>query len=157
MARTIQLSDATYRRLLRQALSFGDTPEDVINRLLEVVGDGDPLRREEIRKVIRETKESPRSATGSLLPEREYWKPILRSIVEAGGSATASDVIDAVGEQLKDSLTPRDFDRLEMGEIRWRNRARFARLRMTELGLLSSPHRGTWGITDSGRAYLEEN
>jgi restriction endonuclease Mrr len=56
---------------------------------------------------------------------------------------------------MQDVLTPRDFEPLKSGEIRWRNRARFARLRMKELGLLSdSSHRGIWEITESGRQYL---
>jgi restriction endonuclease Mrr len=74
------------------------------------------------------------------------------------GSAPSNDVVDALEEQMKDALTPRDFERLESGEVRWRNRARFARLRMKEQGLLSdSSHRGVWEITSMGSAYLKLN
>ena len=74
---------------------------------------------------------------------------------QSNGAAAASDVIETLGEQMQDVLTPRDYETLAMGEVRWRNRARFARLRMTERGLLSSTsHRGIWEITELGREYL---
>ncbi|HEY6551643.1 MAG TPA: winged helix-turn-helix domain-containing protein [Solirubrobacterales bacterium] len=150
---TIELSDATYRRLLRRSTAFGDTPEDVILRLLEEAGDGDPLRREEIKEAGRK---APRATPGSILPEREYWRPILSVLVERGGSAPASDVIEAVGERLKGSFTPLDLEQLDTGAVRWRNRTRFARLRMTQQGLLErTSHRGIWEITDDGRTYLK--
>lgn len=55
-------------------------------------------------------------------------------------------------------LKERDRETLRNGEVRWRNRARFARLRMKERGLLSdTSHRGIWEITELGRAYLKLN
>lgn len=98
-----------------------------------------------------------RATPGSILPEREYWVPILQILREAGGSAQANDVIDALGPRMEHRLTPGDYEVLRMGEIRWRNRARFARLRMRERGLLSdeSP-RGIWEITSAGDRYLSE-
>jgi restriction endonuclease Mrr len=81
---------------------------------------------------------------------------MLEVIEQVGGAAAANAVIDALGERMKGLLTPRDYEILGMGEVRWRNRARFARLRMTEQGLLSSTsHRGVWEITNAGRQYLK--
>lgn len=75
--------------------------------------------------------------------------------MEAGGEAPATDVIDALGDRMRSMLTQRDYESLSMGEVRWRNRARFARLRMTEQGLLSaSSPRGIWELTDLGRKHL---
>jgi hypothetical protein len=149
---TIELSDATYRRLLSRLTVFGETPEDVVRRLLDEAGAPDP-RREAIKEILR--KNQTRATPGSILPEREYWKPILSIIAERGGSAPAGDVIEALGERLKDSFTPLDLEQLDTGAVRWRNRARFARLRMTQQGLLSSTSpRGIWGITEAGRAYI---
>jgi hypothetical protein len=151
---TIELTQATYHRLLRRSTTFDDTPEGVIGRLLD--------RTESAGTPPAESDQTdqptvPRATPGSILPEREYWRPILNVIVEAGGSAGANDVIEALGERMKDVLKPRDRDLLKLGEMRWRNRARFARLRMREQGLLSdaSP-RGVWEITDAGRRYLEK-
>jgi restriction endonuclease Mrr len=110
----------------------------------------------EIKDSLRQSQS--RAAPGSILPEHEYWKPMLEFIVEAGGSAPAGEVIGALGERLRGSLTSRDQERLETGEVRWRNRVRFARLRMTQQGLLSdaSP-RGVWQVTDAGRSYLDSD
>lgn len=90
-----------------------------------------------------------------LLPEGEYWLPILQIIAEAGGAKRGRDVISALESRLADRLTERDHDKLEMGEVRWMNRARFARLRMKELGLISNESpRGVWEITEKGREYM---
>ena len=146
----IDLSTPAYRRLLGQAVSFDDTPEDVIQRLLDGAEGTDAVQPEGVRRPPR-----TRAAPGSILPEREYWRPILTILAEAEGSAPANDVIDALEDRMESVLTPNDFEVLKMGEVRWRNRARFARLRMREQGLLSAEsHRGVWEITDAGRRYL---
>jgi hypothetical protein len=145
----ILLSESAYQRLLRRAVSFEDSPEDVILRLLEQAEDpNDPTP-------VRVREQTPRAAPGSVLPVSGYWIPILELLDEAGGSAPSNDVIEQLEGRMKDLLTSRDFEPLKSGEIRWRNRARFARLRMKERGLLSdASHRGVWEITDAGREYL---
>jgi hypothetical protein len=93
---------------------------------------------------------------GSILPEREYERPILRSLVEMGGSASAKAVTDRVGELLDSRLTLTDRETNRSGEVRWRNRAAFARLRLVERGLLrSDSRRGVWEISPGGREALE--
>ncbi|HWI95285.1 MAG TPA: winged helix-turn-helix domain-containing protein [Solirubrobacterales bacterium] len=149
----IELSSSVYQRLLRKATSFDDTPEDVIGRLLDETGAGDPDTNSSA--LLRNQAPAP---PGSILPVGAYWLPILGILAEAGGSAAANDVIDALAERMGDELKDRDRETLRNGEVRWRNRARFARLRMKERGLLSktSP-RGVWEITDLGATYLRLN
>jgi hypothetical protein len=147
--KSIEVSESTYRRLLAQISSFEDTAEDVIKRLLAEA-------EEEIKTQGQRAQRKPRATPGSILPEGEYWRPILSIIDAAGGSAPAREVIEELGERLRGRLTARDMEPIEMGELRWRNRARFARLRMIEQGLLSNDSpRGIWEITDAGRAYLD--
>jgi predicted CopG family antitoxin len=144
----IELSADVYRRLLERVTSFSDTAEDVIVRLL------DAAEREETGSVSS-YRQGSRANPGSILPEREYWRPILRIVEAAGGSAVADDVIETLEAEMRDVFKARDLDRLKTGEVRWRNRARFARLRMREQGLLSdTSHRGIWEITEAGREYL---
>ena len=163
MTRTIELSDATYERLLRHIESFEETPDDVVRRILD---ERDKTSGHYVDAVSRNAvtddvtpghaNRTERAAPGSILPEREYWRPILEFILEQGGAAPANDVIEEVGRRLRDRLTDMDYEQLDMGETRWRNRARFARLRMREQGLLSaSSHRGIWEITARGRQYLK--
>lgn len=145
----ILLSEPTHQRLLRHITSFEDTAEDVITRLLDQV--------EGTEVTVDAPSEPPRAAPGSVLPVRGYWVPILQILVERGGAAPANDVIEALEGRMRDILTPGDFKPLNSGEIRWRNRARFARLRMKERGLMSdTSHRGVWEITAAGREFLDQ-
>jgi hypothetical protein len=60
--------------------------------------------------------------------------------------------VDAVGEALNGQLTDADKEPLKSGDIRWKNRAAFVRLRLIETGDLNGQApRGTWQITDQGR------
>jgi hypothetical protein len=144
----IDISEDTHRRLLARVRSFDDTPDDVIRRLLDDEVESEPPSPSRIG--------SRRAPPGSILPEREYWRPML-AIIDAtpGGRMAANDVIEEVGRVLRDRFTTRDLEELEMGEVRWRNRVRFARLRMKEAGLLNgAAPRGVWEITVRGREYL---
>lgn len=139
----IEISDELYEELLRRIISFGETAEEVVQRMLNDAEDTD------------QKPKSLRATPGSILPEREYWRPILSVLVDAGGSGPANDVINALWERMSDLFKPLDLERLDMGEVRWRNRARFARLRMTQQGLLDGKApRGIWTITEAGREYL---
>ena len=145
--RSIELSDSTYDRLLKLVVSFEDRPEDVILRLLDT--------EESTTSPESDFTPGGRAAPGSILPVEDYWVPVLQVLVEAGGEAPSNDVIDALEEKMGDLLSDRDRGRHESGEVRWRNRARFARLSMKERGLISdTSRRGIWAITDRGRKYL---
>jgi len=145
----IEISPRTNERLFELAQSFEDTAEAVIERLLD----------EAEHPSKRSGEEAPPNppVEGELLPEGDYWLPILEILAERGGASRGRDVIEALGERLRSNLLPRDYEVLRMGEVRWRNRARFARLRMKEQGLISdeSP-RGIWEITEEGRRYLNQ-
>lgn len=145
--REISLSDHTYDRLLRRVESFEDSPDAVVERLL------DEVERAESPPSDGDAERAP---AGSLLPEGEYWQPILRIVADAGGSARAGEVIHVLEKELDERFTDLDRQRLNTGELRWKNRARFARLRMCNRGLLSDATRGVWAITEDGRRFLEE-
>jgi hypothetical protein len=70
-------------------------------------------------------------------------------------SQPTSEVLDALGQRLGDSLMPADHEKLASGIIRWQNRAQFVRLRLTERGdMQKGSPRGLWEITDQGRDRL---
>jgi len=144
----IEISEETNERLLEYVRQLGEPADVVLNRVLDVAerqsGDG-----------LRLKLKKARPADGELLPESDYWVPILEILAEAKGRAKGREVIDALEERLGSRFGPADHDVLAMGEVRWRNRARFARLRMKELGLVSSQSpRGIWEITEKGRDFL---
>lgn len=149
MAR-VEISRETNRRLVDLVESFDDTADTIITRLLDHY---DATSGQD--KLKLPTSSAPKE--GELLPEGEYWLPILQILSESGGRAQGSKVIDTLEGRIAGRLKPRDRDVLKMGEVRWRNRARFARLRMKELGLVSSQSpRGIWEITEKGERFLEE-
>lgn len=61
-----------------------------------------------------------------------------------------------MGERLVDRLTAKDREKLDSGDLRWRNRVQFTRLTPKERGLLKSDSpRGVWELTDEGRKVAE--
>jgi len=166
----IDVDDDVLDVLKQHAEPFTDTPNSVLRRLLGVDGTGqsDPksatgatLTAAPLRKSAkRAAKSAPvrtRAASGSLLPEERYELPLLTALVDLGGRAPYRDVLDSVGKQLEDALTPLDSGKLKSGGIRWQNRLQFVRLRLIERGLLDrDTPRGVWGITDEGRAAVKE-
>lgn len=106
------------------------------------------------RKSAAKTKRAPR---GSLLPQQEYEGPLLQSLIELGGRAPTSEVVERTGTHLHDKLTPADREVLDSGEVRWKNRVQFVRLGLIKQGLIAkdSP-RGLWEITDAGQARVKK-
>lgn len=143
----IEVSNRTNKRLLELLESFEDSANLIVERLLdhyEATSPGNKLKSKD-----------PPPGEGELLSESAYWLPTLEILEEEGGQAKGSDVIDVLEERIGHLLKARDRDILRMGEVRWRNRARFARLRMKELGLISSESpRGIWEITEKGYGFL---
>ncbi len=109
------------------------------------------------RRICR--KSGARLPRGVRTSEEAFRIPILESLVELGGKASVGDVLDLVGQKMKDVLTSYDQEELPStpGTIRWRNTAQWCRLTLVREGLLKpdSPQ-GIWEISDAGRKYLED-
>lgn len=86
--------------------------------------------------------------------EETFVQPIIRALLELGGSAKMNDVLDRVGQLMKDVLREVDYLPLASDPAmpRWRNTAQWARLTMVKGGLLKpdSP-RGVWELTEAGQ------
>jgi restriction system protein len=89
-------------------------------------------------------------------PESAYREPILRALIELGGSAHENDVLDRVGTIMKDILKDVDYEyHRHGGRIRWRRNAAWQRRQMViEVVLKSDSPRGVWEITGTGRSAL---
>ncbi|MCY4114089.1 MAG: hypothetical protein OXG33_09150 [Chloroflexi bacterium] len=178
MAPEITVDDEVYEHLKARAEPFVDTPNTVLRRILAIDApdaiDGDAAQVEAsangrdhsgkqaksprpVRKDARQKTKPARAPKGSLLPESEYMLPILRTLVEAGGSAPAVEAVEAVGRQLRNRLTELDRQPLKSGGMRWRARTQFARLRLADRGLIAkNTPRGIWAITEDGRRFLTD-
>lgn len=100
----------------------------------------------------RKRSTASRAPAGSLLPELQYELPLLEALLELGGSAPTSEVVDRLGKELDDKLTEGDRETLSSGEVRWKNRVQFVRLGLIKGGhMMKDSPRGVWEITDAGR------
>jgi len=97
-------------------------------------------------------------ADGKRTSEEEFKIPILKALVDLGGSATKGNVIDVLEISMVNQLNEFDWQTLSSSnnEIRWKNTAAWARNEMVDEGLLSDKSAyGLWEITPAGRNYLQ--
>jgi hypothetical protein len=150
--REIEVDEQTHQRLFDQSRGFGDTPNDVIRRLLDLA----ERATEETGPVTRPSVDRRYIRRGERTHQREFHAPILLALDSLGGSGSTQHVVDVVGKSMEARFT--DADRLPVptGETRWRNSTRWARQHLVNAGLLdrSSPH-GTWRLTDAGRREVD--
>ena len=97
---------------------------------------------------------------GAITPQEAYCRPLLEVLVEMNGGGKTREVLDRLGEKMKSTLKPKDYEPHESDaqQIRWRNTAQWARnLMVNEDGRMkkSSP-RGVWEISEKGRAWLKQ-
>lgn len=174
MGQAIDVDDEVYALLRSNAEPFVDTPNSVLRRLLGLTGPAGPEPEADPRPSPRVTdargtrrsaaarrgrttaaQDAGRAPIGALLPEHVYEEPLLQALVDAGGSAAAKTLIEAVGRRLDDRLTPLDRENLKSGGVRWHSRIQFVRLRLIERGLMErTTPRGVWTISEAGREWL---
>jgi hypothetical protein len=169
MSPTIRIDNEVLDKLKEQAEPFVDTPNSVLRRVLGLApgaGSGEirdgapagqPLRQ--ARVAARTGSSRPRQRrsrtsrvkAGTTLSDSEFETPILEILREMGGRAPTREVVDALGERLDGRLTEADHEPLSSGDIRWRNRAQFARLSLIEQGdMAKGSPRGVWEISEQG-------
>jgi hypothetical protein len=163
MTPTIRIDEDVFEALQGHAEPLVDTPNSVLRRLLglheeaaapadETRADASPQATRPHRRRRRRARTSSRRArAGSILSNEEYELPILQILSEKGDQAPTSEVLDALGERLNGRLTEADRETLDSGQIRWRNRAQFVRLRLVQRGdMVKDSPRGMWAITEQG-------
>ncbi|MEX2492800.1 MAG: winged helix-turn-helix domain-containing protein [Nitrospirales bacterium] len=94
---------------------------------------------------------------GEITPHSAYYRPILETLVEMGGSGRTGTVLDRVGEKMKGVLKPLDYEphQSDGKSIRWRNTAQWARNTMVnDDGRMKKSRNGVWEISDKGRKWL---
>jgi hypothetical protein len=107
----------------------------------------------------RRSRKQRRRQAVNRTPVRAYFVPILEVLEELGGRGEIGEVYARLYEKMKDYLTEDDMKPLTSGSygMRWKSTAAWARYGMVNDGLLhaDSP-RGTWEVTEAGRAYLQQ-
>ncbi len=87
----------------------------------------------------------------------DYEIPVLRSLVQLGGSAKTKDVYPVVENIMKDFLDkhPEEYGHYKIQtDIIWKNKTQWAREYMKKKGQIDGPKRGIWAITSAGKERL---
>ncbi|MBM3140204.1 MAG: hypothetical protein FJZ92_08330 [Chloroflexi bacterium] len=167
MARqTIEVDEAVFEAIRAKAVPFEDhEPNDVLRRLL-LGGERDSGGAAKPRVGLARRKRRPRDSArgggarapkGVLVPEDAYYVPILKAIETSGGEARSGEVVSYVGERLRERMSDYDRGTTATGNVRWKNRVQFARLRLVQQGYLEgSSEKGIWRISTRGRKWLAE-
>jgi hypothetical protein len=157
LRRLLGLSGAGQRVVERQVsdeIAPHGTDISAPNLAPVTAGRSRPTKKSKAKSPPKPAKQ--RAARGSLLPEADYELPMLRFLAKSGGRAPASEVVDAVGAELDSRLTPTDRETLASGEVRWKSRVQFVRLRLIRDGAMAKDApRGVWEITDLGRERVD--
>ena len=95
---------------------------------------------------------------GLITPQDDYCQPILEVLVEMGGKGKTKAVLDRVGEKMKATLKPIDYESHKSNDkqIRWRNTGQWARNKMVNSDgrMKKDSPNGVWEISDKGRKWL---
>jgi len=113
--------------------------------------------REEI--IHAERRNLGRLQRGMRTPEAAFYQPILKALLDLGGSAKIGDVLARLEPTMKGVLTAVDYEPLSSDTemLRWRNTAQWARYSMVKEGLLkSNSPRGIGEITEAGRKAVQK-
>lgn len=151
---TIELSQASFDKLKELAEPLVDTPETVIERLIENYHANAPsgargpraVKGGGMGSVVARivTRDRRRAKKGEKTPIEDFFDPVLRVLKEAGGKLPANEAIERVGQLMANRLNDVDRAKLPSGEVRWRNTVRWASQRLQQQGKLDK--KATWGI-----------
>jgi len=96
---------------------------------------------------------------GLITNQDDYCKPILEVLVEMGGKGKTKAVLDRLGEKMKGTLKPIDYEchKSNDKQIRWRNTGQWARNKMVNSDgrMKKDSPNGVWEISAKGRKWLE--
>lgn len=117
------------------------------------------LRNEWRQHFVAKPDKTPlkRRIRGLRTPQSAYYRPILQSLIELGGTARASEVIALVAPKVQHLLNAYDREPLDSNprELRWQNAIHWARNDLREQGLIvSGSPQGIWEISDAGRRFV---
>jgi hypothetical protein len=102
-----------------------------------------------------------RRGSAEITPHQAYCRPLLEVLVEMGGGGRTRDVLDRLGDKMKSTLKPKDYEthKSDTQQIRWRNAAQWARNLMvnTDGRMKKGTANGRWEISDKGRVSLRSN
>ncbi|MBU6442857.1 MAG: hypothetical protein KGR48_03010 [Alphaproteobacteria bacterium] len=149
MMPVIRISDQTWARLQQYAQPLVDTPDSVINAALDALDHSSGEKTGALSQFVAEQ----RRKGGEHTPQKEFRRPLIRTLYELGSSAPVAKIRAEMEKKLSNQLRPGDFEQVSSGDPRWWNAICWERASLVREGLFrnDSP-RGTWELSDSGKA-----
>lgn len=141
----VRISDATWARLKIYARPLEDTPDDVIRLALDAL---DKARGQRPPKV----PSTPVRPKGKKLAQRAFRAPLMRVLLELGGSAYSRDIRERLDPLVRPLLGTADLAPVSTGEPRWWNAVCWERNDLVKEGLFrGDSDRGIWELSENGR------
>jgi hypothetical protein len=145
MMPVIRVSNDTWERLKSHARPFEDKPEDVVNLALDALD----------QKLGRRAFNAPatiKAGHGNKLPQKEFRVPLLKTLLEFGGSANVSRIRKTMEQKMAPKLGEVDYLPVSTGDPRWWNATCWMRNDLLKEGLIrSDTERGVWALSDEGK------
>src|SRR5262245_5164223 len=142
----ILVDGEVFGRLQGLAQPFVDSPNSVLRRVLGLDQEresGPPSEGSAPagwRESSQTSKDEMTSAQGSapppMTPQREFRPVIVELLKETGGGRRMHEVLEGIEERLGPRFHPHDHEAVSTGELRWRNSARWERMKMADEGLI---------------------
>lgn len=148
MMPVIRISDATFARLQTHARPLEDTAEDVVCLALDALD-----KSKGVKPAPAKPKKTRRR--GNKTPQRDFRLPLMKVLLELGGSAEVKNIREKMLPAMKSRLSEDDFEAVSTGEERWWNATCWERSDLVKEGLFrdDSP-RGVWELSDEGIKQL---
>jgi hypothetical protein len=129
-------------------------PEDIVNLAL------DALEEKKGREAPPNPKTPPSServvSGGKKLPQREFRMPLMKTLLELGGSSEVSEIRKIMERKMAPLLSEADYQPVSSGE-RWWNAICWERADLVREGLfLDYSERGVWELSEKGKSLARD-
>ncbi|SRR6266508_490895 len=132
--KNIRISDGVWALLKKNAEPFEDSPNDVLERLLNI----QPANGNGAAAQPATTTASGRTT------QQAFREPIIAALRTLGGKAHKDDVMKELERAM--TFTTADTEKDDRGRLVWQQRAAWQAVSMRKAGELKSPKHGIWQL-----------
>lgn len=146
----IRISDSTFGRLQAHARPLEDTADDVVRLALDAL---DKLKG--VENALGPPMPKKKRRRGNKTPQRDFRIPLMKVLLELGGSAQVQSIRTKLFPVIKERLTESDYQPVSTGEERWWNATCWERSELVKEGLfVKGLPRGVWALSEEGREFI---
>ena len=104
----------------------------------------------------RDLREDKNDVAIARTPLWEYYRPILKALIQLGGEAYVAEVEEAAKPFIAQVLKSEEMTMMSGGKLIWKRAIRRARRHMIKEGFLEGGTALRWKITDDGKRAVEQ-